>query len=734
MSLSQQAVQAPPHSPETGSERIRPHVALALALFCGLAGTGLIVLNPGLFWDDWVWRFTAKDEFLRLGVELGAWWSGHLSIAIFNLADPVLGMRLTSLLAWLAGGAAIAVLLPRLKLASPAESLLWLALFASCHLGLIRFIVSVSMYNVYIAAFWIAWALIAVYPRRFWAQAASVLLLLLAFHLSSMLVLYGVLVLWLVWEEFASAASADDAVSNPAASSVSLVSRLFQSALAAFRAYPHVFLAPFIFVLVVKVPSLVLLKTSQAPVNFYSRYNFFNPLDLLLSLPRAIAYVPRVIAEYISLPRTAIGQAVTIGLFVTVLWLMTVAVGAAQRPRARQAFIQLATGLFLILCGVFPYFVVGKPPILADYYEGRHILVAIPGVCLVFVALAGLFAAMLPARLPCWIAAGARNAVVAMVVALSLTQAISLSLALLVDWLRQQTIIEYVRDNRDKIDGFGLVIFNEETERLKIGERYIWNYEYTGMLLGVFGKQTHLGLSKHEYVNSPISSPLFRHASYLQRYNAKEFDFDAPHLILSIENGEGAQKLSARKAIAVMIDYWARRPVRYADLDVVRIRPSLESREADHTMVALKTIAQALEKFRSDNGYYPLTTRDVPVETKFGRLSIDSLLEKPESLEVQIKGASKPKPKVEKSEPEDEAPIEWHQRLAPKYIERNQLLLGCRDFDDRRCGVLYLSNGVDYKLLKRNPRDVPYARQAFGEFFDAKRQLYGLWTDGAHKW
>lgn len=731
---------------------LKSAAATALILLSALTGTALIVLNPGLYWDDWVWRFTSNEEFIRLGQELGLWWIGRLSIAIWSLQDPVLAMRLTSLIGWLASGAAIALLLVRLNIAERSESLLWMALYCACHLSLIRFIPSVAMYVVYIAAFWIAWALIAYFPRQSWSRASAAILLLVAFHLPSMIVLYGVLVLWLLWDEYRSSASPGNSVTQPQlpAGAERPPPRLFepfvrsrpvQIALAVFRANTLVILSPVIFTLLVKLPSAVLIKTSQEPVNFYSRYNFFNPLDLLLSLPRALAYVPKVIAEYISLPRTMFGYIAVLALFVTLLLLMTLAAGAAQRPRAKRAFIQLAAGLFLVLCGVFPYFVVGKPPILAEFYEGRHILVALPGVCLVFVALAGLFAAMLPARMPDWAAVGMRNAVAAMIIALSLTQTLSFSLSLLVDWLRQQTIIEYVRDNREKIDSFGLVIFNEETERLKVSERYIWNYEYTGMLLSVFGKQTHMGISKHEYVTSSVSSPLFHHESYRRRYHAREFDFNAPHLILSIENGEGAQKLSARKAVGGLADYWARRPIRYADLDIVRIRPSMESREADHTMVALKTIAQALEKFRSDNGYYPLTTRDVPVETKFGRLSVDSLMEQPKPPEVLINGDGKakgkkgePKRTAKKIEPEDEAPVKWHLQLAPKYIERNQLLFGCRDFDDHECGVLYISNGVDYKLLKWKPRDVPYARQAYGEFFDVKRQLYGLWTDGARNW
>ena len=48
--------------------------SLPLLILAALAGTWLIILNPGMYWDDWVWVFQPPEAHLEVGRELGVWW------------------------------------------------------------------------------------------------------------------------------------------------------------------------------------------------------------------------------------------------------------------------------------------------------------------------------------------------------------------------------------------------------------------------------------------------------------------------------------------------------------------------------------------------------------------------------------------------------------------------------------------------------------------------------------
>lgn len=50
------------------------------------------------------------------------------------------------------------------------------------------------------------------------------------------------------------------------------------------------------------------------------------------------------------------------------------------------------------------------------------------------------------------------------------------------------------------------------------------------------------------------------------------------------------------------------------------------------------------------------------------------------------------------------------------------------------CGFLYMSDGVDYKLVYIKPVDLSFAQHAYSELMDPARAAYGFWTRGATRW
>lgn len=107
----------------------------------------------------------------------------------------------------------------------------------------------------------------------------------------------------------------------------------------------------------------------------------------------------------------------------------------------------------------------------------------------------------------------------------------------------------------------------------------------------------------------------------------------------------------------------------------------------------LSTLADALERYRSDHGVFPVST---------GSFSL--------------------KPN-------------WIPELAPKYlaaVPRDPRYLSAVQNKQ----YLYISNGSDYKLVVHAPEDFGFVSKTFPERVDPRRtgHAYGVWTPGASEW
>lgn len=683
---------------------------VAAASIILLAGPFLTVINPGLFWDDWVWYFKSPDELLRIGRELGTWWGGYASAAVYSVPNPTLLLRLLALVCWIGAAAGTAFTLHRLNILSRQNAIFLFLLIGATHAGMVRFVNSVAFYNLYIAAFWAACSLILI-GRRSWAyRAPALLLFFLAFHLNSLIALYGAVLLWLFWKTIPSAPPGWWKPANLYPVEFLFVRRYRALVVRSwFRAtFPHVktflrreaafILLPFVFLLIVRLTR----QTSE----LYDSYNVIKTDVIFTSVAKAILGVFTQPFDYFVTSWSTYSDRHLPWILAGVLAIIFVLPKRDEIPRWREVFRNLVAAVALIFLGILPYYTVSKPPYMYDFYESRHVLTAIPGIALLQIAMLQCVTKLL-LRFGSRTAFIARNALLALSLALSINYAVMAGHALLKDWIWQEATMSFVKKNRGKLENYGTFLFADKSSGMHINNRRLLNYEYTGMLLKVFGKQRHLGVGLAEYTEWSTGLRLLRVPYMRQRFNIREYNPRNPHIIMTLSNTKHYPYLS--RTVKFAAKYWLGRLGNDDALPFVNVELSNEYREADARLKRLNRIVQALDAYKKAKGTYPLNMATAaPAASPFGPLASQTL-----SLSTRFSSE------------------QWKNQLAPKYIERKSLSARC---EVAQCGYVYISDGIDYKLIYNNAQDMPYARQAYPSRVDPMRLGYGYWTPQAKGW
>lgn len=714
---------------------------LVLAL---LGGSLVFVVNPGFFWDDWVWVHQDPAENILIGKELGIWWAGYLSNAIYASGKPVLLMRLVALIAWAIASAGVVYVLRVRAVIDRTEGVLLFALLCATHVAGVRFLNSVAMYNVYIASFWIGCAFLVARPDKLWARLLAAMFFFFSFHLNSMLVVYALVLALLFAEDIRRALAADSETEivpgglsrplsywfnrEPYRALGSTTRRIGLPGMVRFIKDNLLFITlPFLFYATIKFVSLALSTVLATQQRVYSDYNSINVGRLF----RALIEIPRTflgsIKQYFLLifdavPPNLMGMFVLAAIFTVLLMRRS-----GRLPHWSTVRYQLLMGFLLYAAAVYPYLVVVKPPILFDFYEARNVMPAVPGIVLSVLGALNGGALLLQRFLP-GLALPARNLGMGTIIGLALSCQFVMGTDLLKDWMRQEAIASYLDKNKADLDRFSTIFLSDNATGYRISLRKIWNYEYTGLLINAFGAQTKLGISPEEYNSWPTRVPLVHDPIYRKRYNLSKYDPTGPQAIIEFSNS--AEYPFLRNLAAALRRYWTGKPLgELVDSYFLFNRYEMFT-EATRHMQRMQQLQAAIETYRGQKGIYPHTTRVAPDVSKAtqrlgvrlpGVLAVPAYLNEVPFLRPQDGFACS----LTRYAPATEQSLTQPANSVCSYT------VECLNSG---CGYLYLSDGIDYKLVYNNPVDMAYAHQAFPERIDPMRNAYGYWTPGAVKW
>ncbi|MGP1675448.1 MAG: hypothetical protein ACTS8Z_09570, partial [Candidatus Limnocylindrales bacterium] len=190
-------VQPPPRDAAWWRDRLIIGVAYALAW-------AALLVNRGLYWDDWTFVGRTPADIVRTSWELGMPWTGYFHAALFATALPGLIAHILTFVTYLLSALILHAILCRLPVLSRMDALVATLTFALLPVNYARIALIDLQYGLSLLAFLGATWLLLRYledgaPAR---RLAAVSLFICSFSTASLLVLYVVpiaiaaLVLW----------------------------------------------------------------------------------------------------------------------------------------------------------------------------------------------------------------------------------------------------------------------------------------------------------------------------------------------------------------------------------------------------------------------------------------------------------------------------------------------------------------------------------------------------------
>lgn len=685
-----------------------------IVLIAALAGTGLIVVNPGLFWDDWVWWFQSPSANIQIGRELGIWWGGYLSNAIYAAENPVLVLRLIALFSWIISALAFAYVALRVFRLEVRESVELFLLIVACHLGLIRFLNSVALYNAYIALFWLGVALSVKLLPKSKLRFLTLPFFFFSFYLNSLILLYGFfLMILFVYHAGKNTSLIDWLHQLPGTwrqlreyARISLAymrSGIRSSVISYLKVYWVFVLLPFVFV--------AHKKLTKAGSDLYSGYNEIYIGKIISAIAKTFSVVNKLLKGFFEqLINDVPFSWIVIGTLVALL-----AITAMPRQRRsvswRQVSFRLLIAVALAYYSLFPYVAVNKPPVVSDFYESRHVLVAIPAVVLlIHTLLISIGTACFNGNM-LW--GFTRNLVLAILIGGSLSASVLTAAQLWEDWYRQIAIHKHLERNADWLGDARLFLFQDQVP-MRAWNRKIWNYEYTGMVVRAFGGRSRMGVSVDEYQSWPKKVPLLQNGKLKERFNMGDFSFGDGSPIVAITTTLGEEPVNRKDLLHRIIKsliYCEPLP----DFDTcIKVSSAFVRQDAEERILEMLDLQDAIYKYQQDRGVFPYSAPQGSGDRSWLTHHI-----------IKSKGAGY---YVGAQDSIGNIP-----GLFPDYIKQ-PLSMGKDRFSESY--YVYMSDGIDFKLIYVDAAAIPYVKQARPSWIDKTRpeSAYGFWTGGAVNW
>jgi hypothetical protein len=420
----------------------------------------LMLLNHGVFWDDWIWVHLDRGTLLNGCAQLGYPLLGYLHLALRHLG--IEAYRGVTFVAFLVASVAVFGTLCRIEKLNDRQRLFLALVFALFPANSSRIAICTVHSSIAYAVFFAGVWLFAEFTVRGTVRLrlSSLALIALASYFVNSLLFFCILVpVFFVYV-------------GPDHSSVRAV-------IARLRRIPEFLILP---------PAVFSVKLLSKPFGEYAGYNDIS-LRALAGSPRGIAVAfkwsfIREILHCLRLPfRSWTTFCVTILLVAIIGWLLrrvqALAPGAApERFNVRGYFFNLLVGASIFVLAVMPYLAVGKIPGVINWGSRHQLLEPLAAAWLI------VFGLDLPF--------GQRRVqayLLTMLLAIFMLGNIDYLTQFQADAYKQESLLCHFRSNPAIREGNSFVV-DDQTHYLDANERTYAFYEYSGMFYLVFGRQT----------------------------------------------------------------------------------------------------------------------------------------------------------------------------------------------------------------------------------------------------
>ncbi len=493
---------------EKGIEGIRLKDIFFVTLFYSLA-FGLMLLNDGIFFDDWVLYHVDKESIMSIASQVGLPWAGPYYIGVLSL-NSMIACRIIVFCSYLLAAFFLYEILKKIREISRGERLLVTLFFALFPVNFARITLITSQFSISYFLFFLGLFLLSRYfeKRELFTRISALLVLFISFFsLQSLLVFYGVVIVFIAYEE-----------------------RLNIKTIKGFLFLPLRYLdflaAPVVF----WVMKIIFFK----PYGLYTGHNEVNLANLL----PAIYKLNEAFNTSFIVPLREALQSLNSNYPMIIILTLLAGIFAYRTYFVRKDdveaddFLLLLFGFLFFIFGVYGYLAVDKMPTSLEWYSRFQILVPLGAsfiivyfVRIIFNNKAGILVYSL------------------LLVLFTYTNFLGY-LNYQKDWFKQLSLMENFK-NSEILKNNTSFLFNDKTYDLNAGKRTYYFYEYTGLMKLVFGNERRFGT-----VNQ-ADFTIIQNYMALAQYNCREYNVQKPQYEVAINYGE--YKLGRSNTLKLML-------------------------------------------------------------------------------------------------------------------------------------------------------------------------------------
>ena len=459
---------------------------------------GPVLLNDGIFFDDWAIFHIDNATIMKQMWQVGMPWLGYYNIIIFSF-NNMLVCRALVFFCYLFSALLLYGVLKTVKEIGNRERFFITLFFILFPVNFARLPQSTSHYAISYFLFFLGLFLLSLYflKRKIFVRISALSFLFLSFFsLPSLLLFYGVVILFIAYVECPNIKTIKGYLFFP-------------------LRYLDFLVAPVVFWAI----KIIFFK----PYGLYAGHNEVNLTNLLTSIYKLnVAFS----ASFIAPLKEAFQSSNSIYL-TTIIATLLVSVFIYKRYPLRQDdkagtkdFWFLSLGFFVFLLGVYGYLVVDKMPISSSWYSRFQILVPLGASFIIVYFVRIIFNNKI------------RTIVYSLLLVLFVHTNFMAYLNYQKDWFKQLSLIENFK-NSEILRNNSSFLFNDRTFNLDARGRTYYFYEYTGLMKLVFGNERRFGtVNPSDFVGGTERYIKF------SSYNCREYNMQKPQYEVVIDYGQ----------------------------------------------------------------------------------------------------------------------------------------------------------------------------------------------------
>jgi len=474
-----------------------------------------MLLNNGLFWDDWTLYNMEYNDLMIQFYGNGFPWIGKFHyFLISNFKSPLIYNLIT-----IASQIITFVFIVKALNKLGVKNYKWI----SCFVLLIPFFaVKNAMiclpYTLLLMLFFIALYALVMYlysPQKHHLRVVALLGFYLSFYVNSLLVFY-LLPLCIIYYLQENNNKFFD----------------FKSLIYFFKKYIDFIILPVLFFIV------KMLLTEKRGVYKEVGYNEIN-LKGLLSIPKNL--LTSIDESFLGLFRELFGldlfyryNLLAFIVISVILYSTKIKFIKINKPKSF-----LCLGVLLFLIGAFPYSLVGKPPSFMGY-NTRHQLLLPIGTAILFMSLINFL-----------VKKQFIKHVYIFVISLFVLVSFKMNMKFVNSWLKQESLAVHIKENKSFIDNHKTIYFEDHFLELNESQRGYAFYTLNGIAKRALNSQANFIIKKEDFIVKQKNINFFKSNSGM--YNMKDYDFSlVPSAKMVVSKGNYI--LGPRKYIEII--YW----------------------------------------------------------------------------------------------------------------------------------------------------------------------------------